>query len=97
MVSESQTPFHPAGKNPPCCVKLARPTACLGPTPKDPIPKIKDSPTIMKAQMAATLIMANQYSNSPRRLTCMELSATRAAETNTTQIHCGTFGSQNEM
>ena len=61
------------------------------------MPKIKDSPTIMNVTMAATLIMANQYSNSPKRLTCMALRATRAAETNTTQIHCGTFGNQNEI
>ncbi len=93
MVSDSQTPFHPAGKNPPCPVKLAKPIALR----ESRSPKIRASPTMMKMTMAATLIIANQYSNSPRRLTCMELSATRAAETNTTQIHCGTFGNQKEM
>jgi hypothetical protein len=71
---------------------LARPIAL-----REPTPKIKASPTMMKATMAATLIIANQYSNSPRRFTCIELSPNSAAETSTTQIHCGTFGSQNEM
>src|SRR5215467_11057821 len=92
MVRESQTPFQPSGRNPPCFVKLVHPVV-----PCHPRPKSRYSPTAMKATIAVTLIMANQYSNSPRRLTCMELSATKIAETSTTQIHCGTLGNQNEM
>ena len=42
-----------------------------------PTPKIRARPTMIKERMAATLIIANQYSNSPSRLTCMELRATR--------------------
>src|SRR5207249_2781309 len=85
-VRASQTPRKPWGKKPPFCVKLAKPMAC-----PEPRPVISANPTAMKARMATTLIIANQYSNSPKLPTCMEFTTTRPAETRTTQVQPGTF------
>src|SRR5438045_1961095 len=89
-VRASQTPRKPWGKKPPFCVKLAKPMAC-----PEPRPVISANPTAMKARMATTLIIANQYSNSPKLPTCMEFTTTRPVETRTTQVQPGTLGNQN--
>src|SRR2546426_696360 len=48
--------------------RLEKPTAGAG-----PMPATSARPTTMKATIATTLINANQYSNSPNRLTCAVL------------------------
>ena len=89
-VRASHVPVQPCGKNPPGERKrFDAPTAGAGPTPT-----ISASPTTMKTTMATTLMSANQYSNSPNRLTGAVLMATNAAETPATQTHCGTSGNQ---
>src|SRR6185437_3875333 len=51
----------PWGKNPPCACRLARPPWCPGTNPMT-----YAVPTIRKITMVATLIPANQNSNSPK-------------------------------
>ncbi len=55
------------------------------------------SPTRMKATMATTLMMANQYSNSAKLPTCIALMTIRPTETSATQTHCGTDGNHIEQ
>jgi hypothetical protein len=52
------------------------------------------TPTARKAMMAATLIQANQNSNSPKLRVPMRLMPVKVAMKSRTQVHCGTAGSQ---
>src|SRR5271166_86819 len=54
----AQTPF---GKNPPCAVRLLKSMRRPGRTPRT-----KSVPTVRKIMMVATLMPANQNSNSPK-------------------------------
>ncbi len=57
--------------------------------------RVPATPSTMKMTIAATLIMANQYSNVPKFLTLLALMAMRDKENATTKYHNGTCGNQN--
>ena len=62
----------PSGKKPPCAVRFDRP----GESPP-PMPSSQPSPIAMKTMIAATLIEANQNSNSPNERTDQRFVAVR--------------------
>ena len=68
-------PARPAGAKPPCAVKLDRP----GEATSGNQPSSRATPTRMKATIAATLMIANQNSNSPKLRTPSRLTTVNAA------------------
>src|SRR5450755_3235229 len=81
---------QPLGANPPCAVRLPMPFATPGHKPDTYTPAIAKNMTI-----AATLMDANQNSNSPNDLT--ETKFVTVSDNSTVRLisHAGTLGSQN--
>src|SRR5690242_1719472 len=82
----------PCGKNPPWEVRLEKSMCLCGHRPKTNNP-----PSPMKAMIAATLIPANQYSNSPNDATENRLVAVIATSRINEVTHNGIPGNQNPM
>src|SRR3984893_1143545 len=80
----------PFGAKPPCAVRLATP----GETPGHR-PRTKDTATAKNATIAATLIEANQNSNSPNDLT--ETRFVRVSKSSNAKLmnQAGSLGNQN--
>ena len=53
-------------------------------------PAHSSTPMTKKPRMTAILIMANQYSNSPKPLTCARFTAVSTTTTTSPGTHCGT-------
>src|SRR6478735_1152786 len=84
-------PF-PSGKNPPCAYRLLKSMLLWGHTPR-----MKQVPKPMKTMMAATLIPANQNSNSPNDDTENKLVKVISDIRISEKTHNGTPGNQNWM
>src|SRR6478609_715047 len=82
----------PNGKNPPLSVRLLKSMLLLG-----QIPRTKHPPSTMNTMIAATLIPANQNSNSPNEDTENRLVAVISTIRNSERIHSGMPGNQNWM
>src|SRR4051812_41949747 len=82
------TVMPPSGKKPPCAVRFDRP----GESP--PTPSSQPAPMAMKTMIAATLIDANQNSNSPKERTDQRFVAVSAVMSTRLISHIGMPGSQ---
>src|SRR5205823_13445487 len=89
-VSASHTPIHPCDRKPPGpLVRVCSPTAGNG-----PMPTTSARPVVMNATLATPLMIANQYSNSPKRPTFAVFIPPRPADTAATHSHRGASGNQ---
>ena len=79
----------PLGRKPPCAVRLEKSISLLGHRPKT-----KRVPSARKARIAATLMPANQNSNSPKEDTLIRLVPIISAIITPAKIHTGTSGNQ---
>src|ERR1700683_2443744 len=83
-----QIPDSPWAKKPPPDVKFCKPVVgAEGTRPNKTI-----TPNPMKARIATTLIIANQYSNSPNFSTPAAFTPTSSSEKRTIQTHGATEG-----
>ena len=86
------TVMPPSGKKPPCAVRLLRP----GESPP-PRPSSQPAPMRMNSRIAATLMEANQNSNSPNDLTDHRLVPVSAVMRMRLRSHIGMPGIQLRM
>src|ERR1035438_9550735 len=82
----------PFGANPPCAVRLATLGAIPGQRPRTYTPA-----SIKNTTIAATLIEANQNSNSPNDLTEMRFVRVSASSNAKLMNHVGSLGSQKRI
>jgi hypothetical protein len=87
-----RTVMPPCGKNPPCAVRLLSP----GESPL-PSPSSQPTPIRMKRRIAATLMEANQNSNSPNDRTDHRFVAVSAVMRMRLRSHIGMPGIQLRM